>query len=207
MPWFTTKDGKHINTDWFDKERQIEFNKNEASTKNLEEKYKYVNSKFKKDSDIYDKEGFNNNCVKCALAFEANMRGNDTEANPFKFGDSNDIDKSKNINKAFGVDREDVWDVGRAKKELAVREIELMMTEDFGNGSRAIIQIESAGVRHTMNIINQNGKIIVIDAQNGTQGSVKDKLKGLPTNHIQLIRTDDKIINKDYAEWAYKRRN
>ena len=39
MPWITTKEGKHINTDWFDedekrKEKQIEENKKQAEDKN-----------------------------------------------------------------------------------------------------------------------------------------------------------------------------
>lgn len=34
MAWYTTKDGKHINTDWFDKERQINVNKAEADERN-----------------------------------------------------------------------------------------------------------------------------------------------------------------------------
>ena len=32
--WITTKSGKHINTDWFDKDRQIDANKAEADEKN-----------------------------------------------------------------------------------------------------------------------------------------------------------------------------
>ena len=211
MPWITTKGGKRVNTDWFDEDEQkkndqIKHNHSEGDKKSLEEKIKNINPRFKKDASNLDKEGYNNNCVKCALAFEANMRGQDTEANPFKFGQAEDIDKSKNVNKAFNVDRGDVWEVGRPKRDQVVREVELMMTEDFGDNSRAIIQIESAGVRHTMNVINQNGKVLVIDAQNGTLGTVAEMLKGLPTKNVNLFRTDDKDIDKQYSEWAYKKR-
>lgn len=34
MPWITTKTGAHINTDWFDKERQIEQNREQANQRN-----------------------------------------------------------------------------------------------------------------------------------------------------------------------------
>lgn len=34
--WYTTKDGKHINTDWFDKDRQIDASKKEADSRNNE---------------------------------------------------------------------------------------------------------------------------------------------------------------------------
>lgn len=40
MPWYTTKDGKHYNTDWFDKERQISENKKQADKLNTESKRK-----------------------------------------------------------------------------------------------------------------------------------------------------------------------
>ena len=33
MAWVTTKDGRHVDTDWFDKEKQIASNKAEADSK------------------------------------------------------------------------------------------------------------------------------------------------------------------------------
>lgn len=193
MAWKTnTKTGAKFNTDWIEDSRT------------LEDKYKHINPNYKKDSTMYDKEGFNNNCVKCAIAFEANMRGDDVEANPFRFATSEDIDKSKSIAKAFN--QNEPWVVGRPKKEATIREIELMMTEDFGKGSRAIIQEGGGGRRHTMNVINDGGNVIVIDSQNGTHGSLSKMLKGIDTKSMILIRTDTQDISPDYSEWAYKRR-
>ena len=192
MGWFTTKEGKHVNTDWF------------TDNRTLEDKYKHINPNFKKGASNLDSAGYNNNCVKCAIAFEANMRGEDVEATAFKFGDSEELSKSRSVEKAFN--QKEPWDVGRPKKEATVREIELMMTEDFGEGSRAIIQSESAGNRHTMNVINDKGKVIVVDAQNGTSGSVKTMLKGIDTKHMKLFRTDTQDISPEYSEWAYKDR-
>lgn len=190
--WYTTKDGKHINTDWF-----------QEDSRTLEDKYKHVNPNYKKDASSLDKDGFNNNCVKCAIAFEANMRGNDVEANAFKFGDANDLDKSRSVEKAFN--QKDSWDVGRSKKEQTANEIEMMMKEDFGNGSRAIIQ-ELGSRRHTMNVINDNGKVIMVDAQSGKSGSVSKMLTGINTKQMVLFRTDTQDISPEYAEWAYKKR-
>lgn len=193
MAWLTnTKTGKPFNTDWIKDKRT------------LEDKYKHINPHYKKDSDMFDKEGFNNNCVKCAIAFEANMRGDDVEANPFKFASSEDIDKSKSIARAFN--QNDPWFVGRPKKDATIREIELMMTEDFGEGSRAIIQEGGGGRRHTMNVINDGGTVIVVDSQNGTHGSLNNMLKGIDTKGMILIRTDTQDISPDYQEWAYKKR-
>ena len=38
MPWVTTKDGRQVNTDWFDKDRQIEANKQESEKLTRKEK-------------------------------------------------------------------------------------------------------------------------------------------------------------------------
>lgn len=209
---WVTRGGKHIpifadepNADEKKKDKEIAKNKAEGISKNLEEKYKNINPGFKKDASNLDKEGFNNNCVKCALAFEANMRGQDTEANPFKFADSEDIDKSKKVNDAFGVKSRDVWEVGRPKKDAAIQEIELMMKEDWGDGSRAIIQEGGGGRRHTMNVINQSGDIMIVDAQSGKHGNVKQMLKGIDTKNLVMFRTDDKQISSEYSKWAYKK--
>lgn len=176
------------------------------SAGSIKEMYIHINPNFNADADSLDAKGYNNNCVKCALAFEANMRGGDTEAEPFKFGYSEEIDRSENVNRAFGVDRTDIWDVGRPTRSEAVREINLTMKEDYGNGSRAIIQIKSRGTRHTMNVINQNGRVQIIDAQSGKQGSVSEMLRGLPTSQILMFRTDNRSINPEYSKWAYRDR-
>lgn len=210
VAWIT-KNGKHIpifadsaNEDEIRKEKQTADNKAQADSKNLEEKYKHINPGFKANASHLDPAGYNNNCVKCALAFEANMRGNDVEAKPFVFADSGELDKVRQASKAFKD--ADVWNVGRNKREMVVREIELTLNEDWGKGSRGIIQIRSAQTKHTMNVINQEGKVIVIDAQAGKQGSVSQMLKGLPTKDVHLFRTDNLSINEEYKDWAYRRR-
>lgn len=38
MPWVTTKDGRHVDTDWFDKEKQIKQNEKEADKLNNSQK-------------------------------------------------------------------------------------------------------------------------------------------------------------------------
>lgn len=204
MPWVTTDSGKHINTDWFDKDNQIASNKAEGDEKNLVEKYSHINPNYKKGVSNLDSAGYNNNCVKCALAFEANMRGDDVEANAFKFGELGEKDMSRSPEKAFGL--KDVWDVGRPNREAVVKEVEAMMQDDWGKGSRAIIQIDSGKTKHTMNVLNMNGKTVIVDSQEGKHGSVSQMLKGLPTKNVKLFRTDDRDISKDYSDWAYKRR-
>lgn len=191
--WITTKDGRHFNTDWIKDKRS------------LEDKYKHINPNYKENADVLDSEGYNNNCAKCAIAFEANMRGEDVEANPFEFGKQGERDKSAhNLERAFN--QKDSWDIGRPKKEQTAKEIELMMKEDFGEGSRAIIQEFSKGSMHIMNVINDGGNVIIIDAQSGKSGSVSEMLKGINTKNMRLFRTDTQDISPEYSEWAYKNR-
>ena len=209
ITWIT-RGGKHIpiftdapTEDEKKKEWQMRESKKQASEKILEEKYKNINPNYKQNASNLDKEGYNNNCVKCALAFEANMRGNDVQANPYEFGKLNERDMSKFPEKAFN--QKDVWDVGSNNRERVISEINANM-EDYGNNSRAIVQVVSEQTKHTINVINQGGKILIIDAQAGKQGSVAEMLKGLPTKSVKMFRTDDKDIVQEYSNWAYKRR-
>ena len=48
MPWITTENGKHVNTDWFDKERQINANKKEADKRNSEDAKSNTKDRYEK---------------------------------------------------------------------------------------------------------------------------------------------------------------
>lgn len=174
--------------------------------KSLADKVKQVNPNFKKGASIYDKEGYNNNCVQSAIAMEAVLRGEDVEANPFEFGNSEHLDKSRKPAEAFGTKMSrDGWEV-QGNRDKVIKDIEYFMKEDFGEGSRAIYQTDSPTSKHTINIINDGGKIIFIDGQEGTIGSGKKVLAGMKTFHGEILRVDDKEIDPEYAEWAYRRR-
>ena len=82
MAWITTKEGHHINTEWFEKDRQIAQNKKEADernkpvlepgkpTKNSEDAFKYIYRnarKFAKEGDRID-----------TIAGGFNYKGDDT---------------------------------------------------------------------------------------------------------------------------------
>lgn len=67
MGWITTKEGKRINTDWFDKDRQIEENKNQAEKKNTEDKQltrKEKEEQWNKKVDEYISKMIDNTQVK-----------------------------------------------------------------------------------------------------------------------------------------------
>lgn len=203
MAWIT-KNGKHIDTDWFDKERQIYANKKESDDKNLEEKYRYINPNFKEDAKQYDP--FNNNCVKCALAFEANMRGEDTEALARDFKNPKDGDMTQQHIFARAVGKKgDIWNVGGSKRELAIKRIQDQM-ETFGDNSRAFLMLYYKNGKHMVNLLYNNGQVTLVDAQKGKHGDLKSMLKHYDTRKADIIRADDANISEEAKKWAYKRR-
>lgn len=178
------------------------------STKFSEEKYKHINPGYKQDTSVYDKDGFNNNCAMCAVAFEANMRGDDTEANAFKFGYPEYVKKSKHVNEAFGVKDRDIVMINDKKADMRLTRLKQHM-EDWNDGDRGIIQTWGNNSRHVMNVLYDKGKMIIVDAQAGKHEDITNAknsklLKG--TVRIDVSKVSDKPIDKEYAEWAYKKR-
>ena len=95
--WITTESGKHVNTDWFDKDRQIAANKVEADRRNDElsnylgepsksnanrtiaDRIEWINASDSTDSKNADRI---NNCQRCVISAELNARGYETTAMP-----------------------------------------------------------------------------------------------------------------------------
>lgn len=125
MAWYTTKDGKHINTDWFDKENQITSNKSEADNRNLDD---YA----KAHGDIFLvkrlTEQFSSDEVKTMI--------NKTEEVLQEFGIDNTVRESKII---YSLDAdtslEDCLATGAAYSTgvLAVNPNSRVLREDFSN--------------------------------------------------------------------------
>lgn len=65
--WYTTKSGKHVNTDWFDKERQIKANESEA---------KELNDRDAKAAGFNSKDYFNRDMHPQVIEFEEGMDAN-----------------------------------------------------------------------------------------------------------------------------------
>jgi hypothetical protein len=204
--WLTNKEtGGVFNTDWADKDRQIAENKKQADEKSLEEKYQHINPNYTENAKHFDP--YSNNCVKCALAFEANMRGDDVEALGRNYKDSNEnelVRTDKSIAKAIGK-QNDIWEVGASNRELVIKRIKEQM-EDFGSDSRAILSLNHKTGHHVVNVLANNGNPIIVDAQSGKHGDVATMLKYYNTKNANIIRIDDVKIPDSLKEWAYKRR-
>ena len=177
-----------------------------SSGRTLEDKIKYINPYYKPDASAWDKEGFNNNCVKCAFAFEENMRGGDVQANPYKFGYLQDVNNTNLSEIAKGIGKKgDIWDVGANTRQLAIKRIEDTM-DMFGKNSRAFLFLYHKDGKHLVNVIHNNGKLNIVDSQSGKYGDLKTMLKYYTTNRAELVRVDDATIPQEWKDWAYKRR-
>jgi len=76
MAWFTTKQGKHVNTDWFDKDRQIQQSKQQADALNAESRKndKRVALVEKMSERGFDKR-YNEDIIKSADAVQSYFPG------------------------------------------------------------------------------------------------------------------------------------
>lgn len=185
--------------------------KKKKDTEEVDDKIvKQINTNWKQDTDFLDKDGWNNNCAKCAVAFEMAMRGEDVEANAFKFGQLGEKDKSKYIYKAFGLKQGDGWQVQEKKKEMALTRLRQIAEDQFEDGDRAIIKTYAKDIKHVMNMVVKNGHIILVNSQDGTQEDItsvkKSKLLSYFMPVMEIYKVSDKPIDKEYAEWAYKKR-
>ena len=171
---------------------------------------KSINPNWKQDTHFLDKDGWNNNCAKCAVAFEMAMRGEDVEANAFQFGQLGEKDKSQHIYKAFNLKQGDGWWINEKKKEMALTRLRQVAEDDFKDGDRAILKTYAKDIRHVMNMVVKNGHIILVDSQSGTQEDItsvkKSKLLSPFLPNIEVYKVSDKQVDKEYAEWAYKKR-
>lgn len=178
--------------------------------KALKEAYIHINPNYNPKSEkTYDE--FLWNCNKCVVAFEANMRGDDVEALPYKFGF--DADFSNNPEKAFGMKRSDGWimGVGGMKAKIAlkrtVENIELEM-EDYGVGARGIITYRNSDGKagHTFNVVQTSDGTKYIDAQAGKEMKPSEAFKNASIKSITLYRTDNTEIDEEIAKRAYRKR-
>lgn len=185
--------------------------KKKKNTEEVDDKLvKSINPNWKQDTHFLDKDGWNNNCAKCAVAFEMAMRGEDVEANEFKFGYLGEKDKSSHVYKAFNLKQGDGWWINEKKKEMTLTRLRQVAEDDFKDGDRAILKTYAKDIKHVMNMVVKNGHIILVNSQDGTQEDItsvkKSKLLSSFLPHIEVYKVSDKPVDKEYAEWAYKKR-
>lgn len=182
------------------------------SPKSIEQALKNINSNYHNANA--EQEGWWDNCQSCAISFEAMQRGYNVEALPHK---SND--------KYFYADgKEHFWhDVFNKKAEVmyagtsvktmgafwgikghtvpvnTAGQIEKQM-KSWGDGARATLVVAWKGRNsssHILNVVNKGGKILAVDAQDGTTPSLKSLMSHTQRNWNALTRVDNIGFNSD----------
>lgn len=147
------------------------------------------------------------NCTACVSAFEANMRGGNTCALPF-----NEWKHDYKWKDVFGLKNSDGWGYSnRLDRNNVIKNIKMDM-EDFGVGSRAIVEYkwDVVGEKrqmvqgHVINVIQTESGTKFIDSQAGKMLSDKDILKHYKRGTVTLYRVDDRPINNDILKKAVK---
>lgn len=151
----------------------------------------------------YDYREFSANCQRCVVAYELRRRGYDVEALPTYQGDTLNrvayVDQNNGIYAARwrgafqGAKTENVGVAGNnASAEKAVMQNISDKMKEYGNGSRAVIQIfYRGGGGHVFNVENQGGRIVYVEAQTGKMKDVARTMQSVRTDSVNIVRVDN----------------
>lgn len=143
-----------------------------------------------------DYAAYSENCQRCVVAYELRRRGYDVTALPTYVGDN-----LPTIAYTKGRIYEGRWkgafrnaktlDVGANRATKVSANITAKMKE-FGNGSRAVVQVFwHSGGGHVFSVENRNGRMVYMDPQTGRIRNINDTLSRAFTMDVNLVRTDN----------------
>ena len=136
-------------------------------------------------------DAYSSNCQRCVLTYEARRRGYDVTALPTYSGDM--LPYGGDYLKALSHPQ--TVDIGKSTRKLASQ------MKDFGEGSRAIVQVRKGRNGHVFIAENSRGKIVYIDPQTNKRYSSLS-LSGI--SNARLTRIDNQQFT-DYAKNAFTR--
>lgn len=150
----------------------------------------------------YGKTGYDTNCQRCVVAFEANMRGYNVEALP-NAGNSDIYPHDGNWTKFFGKDANSMVSVSSTSVNSQKNKI-LKQMGDWGERSRAVLNVTWKGRNygHVINIINSKSGVSAWDAQTGRRVSLDNILSRSSLKKTKLLRTDDANLNNSHIHNA-----
>lgn len=171
-------------------------NKRLASKRADMSKYKLIEEmgsvmdELEKVNPNYPHYGYNKNCQRCVVAFEARLRGYDVTALPKP---KYDVLGQRNTKYGYGAVFENgkFEDCGASTGDMAQINIAMRMF-NYGEGARAIIRIpRKVGSGHAIMAINAGDGILFVDPQTGDV--LREGLwKEARTKDIMIMRVDDK---------------
>lgn len=145
---------------------------------------------------------WNENCQRCAVAYELRRRGYDIQAQPrptkmVRDGAGNMICVQKLPNDHLARYPFDVWVPPDSIQCTGMDSIKQYMNQ-WGNGARCEIAVIWKGGNggHVFNAEQINGDTFFIDPQNGAIGMpVEDYFNNVEPGQIYICRTDDKLLS------------
>lgn len=154
----------------------------------------------------YSYREYSENCQRCVVAYEMRRRGYDVTAQSTFRGDKlpaiAKIDEKRGIFHAYwrgafqhakteNVSAKGVEHNTKAAEAQVISNIEAKMRE-YGNGSRAVIQIlYRGGGGHVFNVENDNGRIVYVEAQAGTLKNFNRTMSHVKTDAVNIVRVDN----------------
>ena len=152
---------------------------------------------------VKGEEGYNINCQRCIVAFEARMRGYNVEALS-----STPDDKFSRNNKwanFFGKKSSEVLYIKSTSSEDTKSKILNKMGE-WGENSRAVLAVtwKNENYGHVVNVVNSKSGIRAYDAQIGRRISLDQLLKNSSPEKTRILRTDNANLDNKYISKAIK---
>lgn len=150
----------------------------------------------------YGKTGYDTNCQRCVVAFEANMRGYNVTALPL-IENYDTYTYDSGWTKFFGKDVNSLVSVSSTSVSGQKNKI-LKKMSDWGEHSRAVLRVTWKGKSygHVINVINSKSGVSAWDPQTGTRVSLDKILSRSSLRKTKLLRTDDANLNNSHIHNA-----
>ena len=181
-------------------------------SKSIEKALKTINPNYHNANA--EQEGWQDNCQSCAISLEAMLRGYNVEALPHKpnekffYADGKEHYWYEAFNKKAEIMHAGTnpktmgffWGIkGHTVPVNTAGQIEKQM-KNWGDGARATLVVGWKGKNsngHILNIINKGGKILAVDAQDGSTPSLKGLMSRTQRNWNALTRVDNIGFNSN----------
>ena len=155
--------------------------------------------------DIINPDHLDENCQRCAIAYELRARGLDVTASP---GESGDLAMTSRILSCFvKPDMKTYMDYDLDGDHEIARQT-LKQMKEWGDGARALVLAQYGSFGHAFNLINKNGKVYLQDSQSGqswdaeSKDTIEQGLQLTGAFNATLVRTDNAKLSfgtEDYV--------
>ena len=151
--------------------------------------------------DAMSYEDYTSNCQRCVVAYELNRRGYNVEAEATFQNDP--YPSMGHWMSAFkGAKSESV---GATTNNKVNSNIQGKMS-NWGNGSRAIVEVNNGRGGHVFNVEYRNGKLNYYDAQTNSRYDPKRVFNHVNKRTVRIVRTDNLEIGDNVRDMVRKSR-